>query len=98
MSSVRETGVMRLLSKKPEMENIESPEQYTADNSYMTPVPELDENKPKDDSFLARMSRKSSPMKRLEDRPIDPEIVQLVLSQKRTSNLKSINEMNSIAD
>ena len=37
-------------------------------------------------------------MKELNDRPIDPEIVQLVLSQKRTSNLKSINEMNGIAE
>ena len=76
---MREMGGMRLLSKKPETEDFGSPD-YIVDNSYSTPVPETVEEKPKVESYLARMSRKSSPMKILDDRPIDPEIVQLVLS------------------
>ena len=94
---MREKGGIRLLSKKPETEDFGSPD-YTVDNSYSTPIPETVQEKPKNESFFARMSKKSSPMKELNDRPIDPEIVELVLSQKRTSNLKSINEMNGIAE
>lgn len=76
---MRETGGIRLLPKKPETEDFGS-QDYTVDNSYSTPVPETVEEKPKVESYLARMSRKSSPMKILDDRPIDPEIVELVLS------------------
>ena len=43
------------------------------------------------------MSRKSSPMKISNDRPIDSGIVQLVMSQKRTSkpNKNKCEEWNS---